>query len=55
MEQGRYMLIHMDKYVYRFKCRTQAYDYAGKHCSGAYEYYVIVDTEKNEVISKWYY
>lgn len=55
MEKGRYMLIHMDKYVYRFKWRSQAFRYAGINCRGAFEYYIIVDTEKDEVIGRWYY
>lgn len=55
MEKGRFMLIHKDKYVYRFKYRTEAQRYAICNCRGAYSFYVIVDTEKDEVITAWGY
>lgn len=55
MEKGRYMLIHMDEYVYRFTWQMQAYLYAVENCRGKHEYYIIVDTEKNEVVDRWNY
>lgn len=55
MEKGEYLLIHKDKYVYRFKRRIDAQRYAICNCRGSYEFYVIVDLEKNEVISRWSY
>lgn len=55
MEKGRFLLIHMDKYVYRFKWLTEAQRYAVSHCRGSYEFYIIVDTEKDEVVNSWSY
>lgn len=55
MEKGKYMLIHMDKNVHRFKWLSEAQRYAICHCRGSYEYYVIVDTEKDKVVDKWSY
>ena len=49
------MLIHMDEYVYRFTWQMQAYLYAVENCRGKHEYYIIVDTEKNEVVDRWNY
>lgn len=55
MEKERYMLIHMDKHVHRFKWLTEAQHYAKINCRGDYEFYIIVDTEKDEVVGKWNY
>lgn len=55
MENERFVLVHMDKYVYRFECLSQARIYAYNNCRGKYEYYVIVDLEKNVVVTKWSY
>lgn len=55
MEKGKYLLIHKDKYVYRFECLSEAQSYAINHCQGDFEYYIIVDLEKNEVVGSWYY
>lgn len=49
------MLIYMDKIVHRFATLQLAQDYAKLHCRGTYEFYVIVDTEKDEVVDKWSY
>lgn len=49
------MLIYMDKYVYRFNWLVTARNYAKMRCRGTYEFYVIVDVEKNEVVEKWSY
>lgn len=55
MKTRRYILIYMDRYVYRFAWLELARRYAKKHCRGSYEFYVIVDTEKDEVVDKWSY
>ena len=55
MEKGRYMLIHMNQDVYRFNLATRAELFAVMRCRGKREFYIIVDTEKNEVIRKWSY
>lgn len=55
MEEKPYMLIHLDKNVYRFKCLWEAQNYAKRNCRGSYEFYIIVDTKENKVISKWSY
>lgn len=49
------MLIYMDKYVYRFKWLTQAQRYAASYCRGIGNYYIIVDTERNNVVNTWNY
>lgn len=49
------MLIHKDSDVHRFKWLLQARHYARKHCRGNYEYYVIIDTRKDEVVEQWSY
>lgn len=51
----RYMLIHMDEYVYRFNYLEAARYCAERYCRGKYEFYVIVDVEENEVVEKWSY
>ena len=55
MQTKRYMLIHMDKNVHHFKWLSEAKRYAIINCRGSYEYYVIIDTRKNEVVDKWSY
>ena len=55
MEKERYMLIHVDKYVYRFKWLTQAQRYALIHCRDSFGYYIIVDTVEDKVVYKWMY
>ena len=55
MEKGKFMLIHMDKYVYRFKYLSEAQRYAICKCRGNYEFYVIVNLEKDEVVVAWSY
>lgn len=55
MEKGKYMLIHMDRHVYRFKYLWEAQRYASIHCRGSYEFYVIVDTKEDKVVCKWSY
>ena len=49
------MLIHKGKFVYRFKYLSEAVRYAICHCRGSYEFYVIVDTERDEVVNSWSY
>lgn len=53
MNRKRYLLVHMDSGVYRFRCLWCAKVYAKKHCRGKCEFYVIIDTWKNEVVDKW--
>lgn len=55
MEKGRYMLIFQSEYIYRFKTHYEAQRYANANCSGIYKFYIIVDTEKNEIVEKWSY
>lgn len=55
MKKGKYMLIHKDKNVYRFSKLSDAMVYAREHCRGNYDFYVIVDTEMDMVVEKWYY
>lgn len=55
MKKGRYMLIHVKKNVYRFSKFSEALVYAKEHCRGSYEFYVIVDTEKDIVVEEWSY
>lgn len=55
MKKDRYMLIHMDKYVYRFIWLGIANYYAKTFCRGSNEFYIIVDVEKNKVVKKWSY
>lgn len=55
MEKDRYMLIHLDRDIYRFKSQMLAESYGERRCRGPYEYYVIVDTEKDEVVYRWNY
>lgn len=55
MEKERYMLIHMDKNIYRFKWLSQAKYEARKRFRLDYEYYIIVDTWEDKVIYKWSY
>lgn len=49
------MLIHVDKYVYRFNEYEQAESYGVKYCRGSYEFYIIVDTEIDVVVYRWSY
>lgn len=53
MKKTRFMLIHLSKNVYRFKSLKQAQDYAGKNCSGNFEWYEIIDTTTNVVVYTW--
>lgn len=55
MKKGRFILIHNDTFVYRFEFLVLAERYASSFCRGIYEFYVIVDTEKDEVASRWSY
>lgn len=55
MEKDRFLLIHMDKNVRRFKSIASAINYTKKYCRGNYEFYVIVDTEEDKVVCKWSY
>lgn len=55
MEKDRFMLIYKDAKVYRFECLSQATSFANTHCRGKYEFYVIIDTVENQVVSKWSY
>ena len=55
MVKARYILIHKDKYVYRFNQIDDAKDYGMKHCRGSYEFYIIVDTEEDQVVYSWSY
>lgn len=55
MEKGRFMLIHKDEFVYRFKYLSAAQRYAICHCRDVYSFYVIVDLEKNEIVTTWFY
>lgn len=49
------MLIHMNRKIRRFDNQEKAESYALCHCRGNYEFYIIVDTEENEVVYKWSY
>lgn len=55
MKKDRFMLIHMDKNVHRFKWLSEAMRYAIINCRGNYEFYIIVDTQNDEVVYKWSY
>lgn len=55
MEKERFMLIHNNKNVYPFKWLTQAQRYAITHCRNANDFYVIIDTQEDKVVSKWCY
>lgn len=55
MEKKRYMLICMNKYIYRFEEYEQAETFAVKNCRGIYQYYIIVDTLLDEVLYQWSY
>lgn len=55
MEKDRFMVIHMDKYVYRFNWLVTASYYAKVCLRGSHEFYVIVDLETNEVVESWCY
>lgn len=55
MKNYRYMLIHMNRVLRRFKKQEEAECYALCHCRGNYEFYIIVDTRENEVVYKWSY
>lgn len=49
------MLIHNDKHIYRFRYLKRAKLYAVDNCRGNYEFYIVIDTEKDEVVCKWCY
>lgn len=49
------MLIHMDRKIRRFDNQEQAESYALCHCRGSYEFYIIVNTEEDEVVYRWSY
>ena len=53
MQKKRYMLIHNNKDVYRFKTLTSAFLYAVSNCRGNNEFYIIVDTWRNNVVYNW--
>lgn len=53
MNKDRYMLIHLDTYVYRFKSMPEAQSYANANCCGIYEFYIIVDTWEDKVVEVW--
>lgn len=53
MEKERFMLIHNDKKIHRFKTLADAKVFGVCCCRGSYHYYTIIDTEKDEVIYKW--
>jgi hypothetical protein len=55
MKKDRYMVIHMDKYVYRFNWLATASYYAKAFLRGSHEFYIIVDLETNEVVESWNY
>ena len=55
MKEGRYLLIHKDKKVKRFAYISNALRYARMYCSDLFEFCVIVDTKKDEVICEWNY
>lgn len=55
MKKGRYILVHLDKKIYRFNWLKQAKCYAISNCHGTGDFYIIVDTKKDEVVCKWYY
>lgn len=48
------MLIHMDKNVHRFRYLKQAKLFAVDNCRGSHEFYIILDTEKDKVVCRWY-
>lgn len=55
MKKGRYMLIHMDRYIHRFKYLKRAKLYAIDNCQGSREFYIIIDTKTDRVVCRWYY
>jgi hypothetical protein len=55
MEKERYMLIHMERDVFRFDTLRKAQLYALRHCRNSYQFYIIVDTKIDEVVYKWSY
>lgn len=55
MEKERYMVIHNGRTIHRFKCLAEALYYATIHSHGNYEFCIVVDTEKDEVVNKWSY
>lgn len=55
MERGRFILIHNNKDIYRFNWLTQAQRFAIAHCRRAYEFYAIIDTQEDKVVSRWCY
>ena len=55
MKKGRFLLMHVDRYVYRFESLMEAQLYAYYNCRGSYEFYVIVDLEEDRIVSSWYY
>lgn len=55
MEKERYILIYMDRFVHRFKWLIQAKRYAESCCRGIGGHYIIVDTQRDDVVDEWYY
>lgn len=53
MKEERFILIHLDKYVYKFSYLSQAKRYAIINCRGPFDFYIIVDLEKCEIVLKW--
>lgn len=55
METDRYMLISNNKNIRRYRFLTNAIKYAKNNCRGANEFYIIVDTAENYVVTRWGY
>lgn len=55
MEKDRFMVIHLDKYIYRFNRKVTASNHAKTFLRGSYEFYIIVDLKTNKVVERWRY
>lgn len=54
-EKGRFLLIHNDEYVCRFKTMLEAKTYAQKNCRGSHDFYIVVDLEIDAIVKTWVY
>lgn len=53
MEKDKFVLIHNDERIYRFKSLEEAKTFGACCCRGSYNYYAIIDMERNVVVYKW--
>lgn len=44
------MLIFVDTYVYRFESESEAITFGERSCRSNFDYYIVIDTEKDEVV-----